>query len=112
MTTDLAAWLGAQLDHDEQTYREAAEVDDPERQHRLLRSPDGNESYIVHQALKALRQVAAHRRILAVCVEQPGVEDIGIGYSPEQWLAQRVLLDLAAVYSGRDGHDPAWVVVQ
>lgn len=53
-------------------------------------------------------RVGADRAILDLCVEANDGAELGVGVSPEQWLAQTVLRHLASGYDDRDGFDESW----
>ncbi len=161
--TDVAAWLAAQLDEDEQIALAATAGPWAAEGNGSIVGPAGPQpklaghvvcsvgawnvgfptaadaAHIVrHDPARVLRQVAAHRHILAEVMSwthayndddywfscglavAPGETEPGSGCGNDDHVGRctcglvgrrmRLLAPLAAVYAGRDGYDPAWTV--
>ncbi len=131
--SNIRDWLGAQLDYDEQIARAAAfrgstweQGDDPHDRSCVYTDRGGTVCHrdgpteaeaahiAEHDPARALRHVAAGRRILdrhAECGDIGWCDDANKG-----WEERRAsggpgcaeIADLASIYAHRDGYDPDW----
>jgi hypothetical protein len=132
--TDLVTWLTQQLDHDERVAQTVldryVDVRDGSRYWPLpsveARFHDadpeiaaGLELIKANGPARVLRQVAAHRRILAACIETRGRRDHWAEVGVERFLDRGhielevfgyALRALASIYAAREGYDAAWAV--
>lgn len=119
--TDLATWLREQLDHDEQVARAAIRRRTTSR--RMIRGvmtdvieqPDPSWRRSAWPPERVLRQVAAHRAILAAYEsfdDRLGYVQFGdwesCGDSCAAEVVRRAVLAISVIYADRDGYDPAW----
>ncbi len=119
-TEALVEFLRARLDEDERRARDARpgpwsltghpdEVVLYSGPDEVMRGPLRDGAHIAHHnPARVLAEVDAKRRIVELCAEEDGGVEIGVGVSPEQWLAQSVLRLLAEVYADRPGYRQEW----
>jgi len=120
--SDLVAWLNAQIDHDDLTRREALEhlLDGGRHGFDWSGLPDPVRVFVMTWTPgRAELEVAAYRRILAALrlaesrqlyYERDGEEPFASESRAFVEAMKQAVRTIAAIYSDREGFDPAWAV--
>lgn len=108
--TDLEDFLQARIEEDRRRAQHALADWDSEDEIRVWRGLVWEHfDYARHLSPeRVLRDLDAKQRIVRLCAEENEGVEIGVGVSPEQWLAQNVLRLLALPYANHPDYREEW----